>query len=181
MAEAGVRGAQHALTQNAGLRVHDRERRIVADGADVAEMIGQPFELRHQRPQIERARRRRHVQRGLGRLRESERIGDRAVAGSARGQLRRAVEARARHQRLDAFVHIAEPLLQPYHVLAIGGEAEMPGLDDAGMHGPDRNLVQAFAFHRQKGVRRGLLRRFLFAERMAHVPEPEIEPGPRVG
>ena len=97
------------------------------------------------------------------------------------GQLRRVVECRARHQRLDAFVHVTEPLLQPHHVLAIGGEAEMPRLDNAGMHRPDRNLVQAFAFHRQEGVRRGLLRRFLVAQRMAHIPEPEIEPGPRIG
>ena len=87
---------------------------------------------------------------------------------------------RARHQRLDALVHVAEPLLQPHHVLAIGGEAEMPGLDDAGMHRPDRNLVQAFAFDRQERVRRGRLRGLLFAERMAHIPKAEIEPGPRV-
>ncbi len=78
-------------------------------------------------------------------------------------------------------MHIAEPLLQPHHVLAIGGEAEMTGLDDAGMHGPDRNLVQAFAFDRQKFIRTRLLRGLLFAERMPYVPEAEIEPGPHVG
>jgi hypothetical protein len=30
-------------------------------------------------------------------------------------------------------------------VFAIGGETEMPRLDDAGMYGPDRDLMQAFA------------------------------------
>ena len=77
---------------------------------------------------------------------------------------RRALERRARHQRLDALVDVAEPLLQAHHRLAIGGEAEMAGLDDAGMHRADRDLVQALALGRQEGVgrarrrRRGVLR-----------------------
>ena len=58
MAEAGGGGAQHVLAQDAAMGMHERKRRVVADGADIAEMIGQPFELRHQRPQIARARRR---------------------------------------------------------------------------------------------------------------------------
>jgi hypothetical protein len=40
-------------------------------------------------------------------------------------------------------VDVAEPLLEPDHRLAVGGEAEMAGLDDAGMDRADRNLVQA--------------------------------------
>ena len=57
-------------------------------------------------------------------------------------------------QPVDALVHVAEPLLQPRHGLAVGGEAEMAGLDDAGMHRPDRNLVQALALDRQEFVGR---------------------------
>ena len=53
MAEAGVRGAQHALAQDAAMRVHQRERGVVADRADIAEMIGEPLELGHQRAQID--------------------------------------------------------------------------------------------------------------------------------
>ena len=53
VAEAGVGRAQHALAQDAALRVHDGKRRVVADGADVAEMIGEPFQLRHQRAQLD--------------------------------------------------------------------------------------------------------------------------------
>ena len=59
---------------------------------------------------------------------------------------------RAGHQRLDALMHVAEPLFEPHHGLAIGGEAEMSRLDDAGMHRADRDLVQAFAFRRQKVI-----------------------------
>ena len=53
-------------------------------------------------------------------------------------------------QPLDALVGVAEPLFQPHHRLAVGGEAEMAGLDDAGMHRPDRDLVQAVALRRQE-------------------------------
>jgi hypothetical protein len=66
-------------------------------------------------------------------------------------------------------------------VLAVGGEAKMPGLDDAGVHRTDGDLVQAFALDRQEGVGRVLLRRLLLAERLAHLPEAEVEPRSRVG
>ena len=53
---------------------------------------------------------------------------------------------------VDALVHIAQPLLEPHHGLAVGGEAEMAGLDDAGVHRADRNLVQVLALGGQEGV-----------------------------
>ena len=55
VAETGVGGAQNAFAQDAAMRMHERERGVVADGADIAEVIGQSLELRHQRPQILRA------------------------------------------------------------------------------------------------------------------------------
>ena len=76
-----------------------------------------------------------------------------------------------RHERLDALVHIAEPLLEPHHRLAAGGEAEMPRLDDPGMHRADRYLVQALAFDRQEGVgARAAGAAAARAERMLHGP-----------
>ncbi len=52
VAESGAGRAQRALAQNAALRVHQREGGVVADRADVAEMIGEALELGHQRAQI---------------------------------------------------------------------------------------------------------------------------------
>ena len=143
MAEACGGCAQHLFAQNAAMRMHERERRVVADGADIAEMVRQPFELGHQRPQIVRARRRFDVRGGFDGMSEGDAVGDRAVAGRAGGEPRRLFDRRAGHQRLDALVHIAEALLEPHHRLAAGGEAEMSRLDDAGMHRTDGNLVQA--------------------------------------
>ena len=57
----------------------------------------------------------------------------------------------------------------------------MTRLDDAGVHQPDRDLMQRFAFDGKETVwGPRLRRRVLRAERMLHVPEAEIEPGPRV-
>ena len=84
------------------------------------------------------------------------------------------------HQGLDTLVHPAETLLQPHHVLTIGGEAKMTRLDNAGMHRSDRNLMQPLTFRRKKFVRHGFTCGTLFTERMPHVPEAEIEPRPRV-
>ena len=55
----------------------------------------------------------------------------------------------AGHQRLDALVHVAEALFEPHHGLAAGGEAKMTRLDDAGVHRPDRNLMQRFRLRRE--------------------------------
>ena len=73
--------------------VHQRERRVVADRADVAEMIGEPLELGHQRAQPDRARRHLDAERRLDRAREGEGIGDRAVAAMRAGELRGARRA----------------------------------------------------------------------------------------
>jgi hypothetical protein len=58
----------------------------------------------------------------------------------------------AGHQGFDPLVDIAQPLFEAHDGLAIGGEAEVPGFDDARVHRADRNLVQAFAFAAQKGI-----------------------------
>src|ERR1700731_2449521 len=76
---------------------------------------------------------------------------------------------------------VTQALFEPNHRLAIGGEAEVPGFDDAGVNRTDRNAGQAFALHRQERVSR-LFARLLRgrAERMLHIPKTEIEPRPRI-
>src|SRR5215468_11166616 len=57
-----------------------------------------------------------------------------------------------RETTLDALVDIAEPLLEPQHLLSDDRETKVPGLDDAGMYGSDRDLVHAFALDAHEGV-----------------------------
>ena len=78
----------------------------------------------------------------------------------------------ARHQALDALVHVAQPFLEAHDRLAVGGEAEVAGLDDAGMNRPDRYLVQPLAFGRQELVARHAL---------PAGPATVIEPRPGIG
>ena len=101
-----------------------------------------------------RARRHLDAERCFDRPRKGKRVGHSAVAGGAAGELAPRDRRGARHQPFDALVHVAEPFLQPHDRFAIGGEAEMAGLDDAGMHRADRDLVQALALDGQEGVGR---------------------------
>jgi hypothetical protein len=58
---------------------HERKSGIIADRADIAEMVGETLELGHERTQPVRARRRLDAERGLGGAGERQSIGDRAV------------------------------------------------------------------------------------------------------
>ena len=164
------------------MREHDRERGVVADGADVAEVVGHALKLCHQRAQPLGARRRRNGERRLDGLRECNGVGDRAVATRASGEFGAALDCCARKQTLDALVHISEPLLQPHHRLAVGVEAEMPRLDDAGVHGADRDLVQRRALGRIEGIGGAVGRHGLeLPEWVAHAPTVVVEPGAQIG
>ena len=183
MAEGTVGRSQHALAENAAMGVDERERGVVADRADVAEMIGDALDLGHDATQDPGARRRLDLQGLLDGAREGEAVGHGGIAGDAGNDAGGALDVSVGQQAVDALVHVAQPLLQPRHGLAVDGEAEMAGLDDAGMHRPDRNLVQALALNRQEivGGRIAPRRRRSGAERRAHAPGAVIEPGPTVG
>src|SRR5205814_7608444 len=55
-------------------------------------------------------------------------------------------EGKRLEQLLGALVHEAEPRLEIHDRLAFDAEAEVAGLDDAGVHRPHRDLEDAFAF-----------------------------------
>ena len=118
---------------------------IVAERAEVAEVVGDALALQHQRPQQEGARRRRDAAgrldgRGIG-----PGVGTGRIAGNAADEPRARRHVVADEQLLDALVLVAEALLEAQHPLADHREAEMARLDDAGMDGADRDLVGALA------------------------------------
>jgi hypothetical protein len=80
-------------------------------------------------------------------------------------------------------VHIAEPLFEAHHGLAVRGEAEMARLDDAGMHRTHRDLVQSLPAHRQEGVVGRIAQRRVLrsAERRGYAPGAVVEPRALVG
>ncbi len=162
--------------------MHEREGGVIADRADVAEMVGQTLQLRHQPAQPLRTRRCLDIERRFGGAGEGDAVGHGAVARRAAGEHGALGKIGARHQAVDALMHIAQPLFQPHHGLAVRGEAEMAGLDDARMHGTDGNLMQSFALGRQELIARARSRCLHpRAQRMPHTPAVMVEPGPRIG
>ena len=151
--EASGRRAQNVLADDRAAGLDGDDAGVVADRAHVADMVRQTLQLGHDAAQQDGARRDVPAQRrfdGHARRRSYRRR-------CCRPEMRAAifaglVDRSARAERLDALVHIAQPLLQPGDGLAVGGEAEMAGLDDAGMNGADRDLMQARAFNGQELV-----------------------------
>ena len=91
MAETHRRRAQHALAQHGAMRQHDAERGIVADRAEIAEVVGDPLQLRHhRRAATPRAAAARCPAPPPPRAANAKRIGDGAVARDAPGQPRSA-------------------------------------------------------------------------------------------
>ena len=134
------------------LRMHHRERGIVADGTDVAEVIGQPFEFRHQGAQPHGAFRNLALVRRLDRPGKGERVGDGAVAGNTPRQHRGPIDRQSRHQPFDALVHVTESRFEPHDGFAVRREPEVTRLDDARMHRAHRDLMQAFPADGKEGV-----------------------------
>ena len=162
--------------------VHQRKGRIVADGADVAEMIGEPLEFCQQRAQEHGSIRHGEIQSDFSRARKRVSVSHGTVTRNAAGELNAAREAGAAHQPVDALVDVSKPLFQPDHGLAAGGKAEMSGLDDTGMHRADRNLVQAVAFRGQEAIgRRPRQRVDAIPQWETHAPAVVVEPGACIG
>ena len=72
---------------------------------------------------------------------------------------------------------IAEALLQPQHLLADHLKAEVPRLDDSGVHRADRNLVHAIARHAHERII--LLTGLPFGQGDEVAPERELIDRPR--
>ena len=170
------------FAQDRALRVHHRERSVVADRTDVAQVIRDPLELRHHRTQPHRARWRVELECRLHGASEDERIRHRTVPGHARRNSCGFVDRLVAEQLLDALVRIAETLFEPDYRFAARREAEMTGLDDPRMHRTDRNLMQTRALSLEKPVgRQRRVRSRRLGQWQVIGPASVIEPRPWIG
>src|SRR5260370_32562496 len=101
MAEGDGTRAQHLFAQDRALRVHHRERGVVADRTDVTQVIRDPLKLRHHRTHPYRARWRVNLERPLYGDCADERIRHRTVPGRARRNSAGFVDSLAAQQLLD--------------------------------------------------------------------------------
>ena len=164
------------------MSMHQSKRSVVANCSDIAKVVCDALQFRHQRAQPYSAASDLDAERAFDRAGESDRIGDRAVARRPRRQSRRPIERSAGHQHLDAFVRISQPFLKANDRLAACMKTKMPRLYNASMHRADRNLMQPFSLGSQESVRRnGSGHRCSRAKRREDRPSSVVQPGPRIG
>ncbi len=140
------------LLQPRELRQAEREAAVVAERAEVAEVVRDALALEQERAQPKRPPRRPCAGRVLERHGVGPGEGDRAVARDAARKARALGKGQGLEALLNPLVHVAESLLEAQHALAHHREPEMPRLDDACMHGPHRHFVHAFALYSHEGV-----------------------------
>ena len=109
-------------------------------------MAGQAFQFGEDDPAVRGARRHGHAGDLLDRLAIGQAVGQRFVAGNPFGKIIAAFQALAFAELFKALVHKIELCLEVDDRFAGDAEAEVPRFDDAGVHRPDRDLVNAFAF-----------------------------------
>ncbi len=166
----------------------ETQRGIVAERAEVAEVIRDPFALEQQRTQPMRPRWDRTGGRGLEGHAVGPGTGHRRVARDPARQAVRLERRQLREAAVDALVRVAQVLFEPQHLLADDREAKMPRLDDARVHRANGDLVHAVAFDTHEGVvrwhvgvRRGRCPGVVAQRVIVRRPEPVVEPGARVG
>ncbi|MEI2732366.1 MAG: hypothetical protein V9G08_10275 [Dermatophilaceae bacterium] len=83
-------------------------------------------------------------------------VPDGRVAADPFGELDAVVRGPALEELFDPAVDEPQPGLHPQDGLADDGEAEVPGLDEAGMHRSHRDLVHPVAADLEEGKRAGV-------------------------
>ena len=145
-------GAQQLFLEPRELGESDSKARVIAQRAEVAQVIRKTLQLQGKRSQPCCTRRYARSAHTFERLTIGPRECDSRIAGDPRGQPVAFEQGQLGESPLDALVHISEVLLEPENLFAHDGKAEMARLDDARMHRSDRNLVHALAFDRHKRV-----------------------------
>ena len=163
------------------MSMHQSKRSVVANCADIAEVVCDALQFRHQRAQPYSAAGDFDAERAFDRSGEGDRIGNRTVAGRPGRQSRRPIERSAGYQRLDALVRISQSFLKADDCLAGRVKTKMPRLYNASMHWADWNLMQPFSLGRQESVwRKGSVRWCSRAKRRDDRPSSMVQPRPRI-
>jgi hypothetical protein len=139
------RQVQDIAAQPAAMGRRRQKPDIAGQRAEIADVVGDAFELQRDRPQRQGPPRAFNIGEPLQHLAIGDCMADRRVAGDGLGEMDGVLMGPAAQRLLDAAVLVAERDFEMQHALAVAAEAEMPRLDDAGMHRPDRDLVDLLA------------------------------------
>ena len=127
-----------------------QKRDVAGQRAEVAGVVGEPFEFERDGAQPLRAQRRLGPGERFQDGRVGRGVGDGRVAGHRFHLAHRRAMRAARERLLDAAMLVAERDFQVQHLLARALEAEMARLDDAGVHGTDGDFVNLAAVHAEE-------------------------------
>ena len=142
----GLVVAQQGLAQALGVGVGDAVADVVGDGAEVADVVVEPFGFQEQRAGGPGGFVDVDVQGVLDGHHVGQGVPDGGVAADPLGQLDALRGGAALEELLDAAVQEPQPGLDLQDGLADDGEPEVAGFDEPGVDRADGDLVDAVAF-----------------------------------
>ena len=153
--------AQQLLAEGQGACLGEAEADVVAQRADVGDVVVEALEFEQHCPEPGRLGGHRDLAGVLDREAVGEVVRYRAVAGDAFRERDRGAGVLALEEALDAAVQEPQPGLHLQDRLPDDGEPEVAGLDEPGVHGADRDLVHAgpVDLHERERLGAGLHRR----------------------
>src|SRR6185436_15802125 len=111
------------------------------DGAEIPDVVGQALQLERDAPDGLRPRRLPAPRQRLDRTAVRGGVSHDRIARDRFGHQHGPIRTRRLQQPLDAAMLVAEHDLEEEYLFTVALKAEVPRLDDAGVHRPDRDLV----------------------------------------
>ena len=145
--------AQQQLPERQSPGLGEAEADVVAERADVGDVVVDALELKKERPELGRFLVKLDPTGLLDGQAVGEVVADRAVSRDALGERDGRLNVASLEEPLDAPVHEPQPRLHLEDRLADDRESEVPGLDEAGVDRTDGDLVDAGAFDLDEGER----------------------------
>ena len=150
----GLVEAHRALLQRGEGHVPGGEADPGADGADVVEVVVEPLQLEQQRAGAPQLPGRGEAEDALAGLRVGDRVGDGAGPAGPLGEGQPIGQLPPLGGALEPAVLVEEAQVDEEDPLADDVEAEVPGLDHAGVDRPDGDLVHPLPLDRDGPARR---------------------------
>src|SRR6266702_3363705 len=135
------------------VRVDDGVADVVAQGADVADVVVEAFQFQQDRAHPAGFDGYLQVQGVLNRAGVGQGVADGGVAGDAFGQRQPSVDVAVLEEFLDALMDVPEAGFEFEDGLADDGEPEVAGFDQPGVYGADGDLVHAWTLHGEERER----------------------------
>ena len=145
-AEQG-RDVEHVAAEASAIGQGGQEAHVARQRAQIADMVGNPFQLQGHAAEELPAGRHAGCAEGLHGAAVGGRMSGGAVAGQGLGVMDRARTGSAQHRPFHAAMLVAQGDFQMVDRLTMALEAEMAGLDNASVDRTDRDLMDLLARH----------------------------------